>query len=207
MNSTTPKGKPGRPKVEGLAERRREEILVIATEIFARQGLRGTDVQEIADRCEIGKGTVYRYFPSKDELFLATVHRVNARMIDALREVIRQELDPIERLERLIERFLLFFEENSDFVEVLIQERAEFRERGRLTFFDYRDALHEELGSYHDELAATGRLRHPQKLPKDSAVSELLYGTILTLHLTGQDVSSDEKRRQIIDALLNGILK
>ena len=34
MNSTTPKGKPGRPKVEGLAERRREEILVIATEIL-----------------------------------------------------------------------------------------------------------------------------------------------------------------------------
>lgn len=207
MNSTPPKGKPGRPKDEGLAERRREEILVVATEVFARQGLRGTDVQEIADRCEIGKGTVYRYFPSKDELFLATVHRVNARLTDSLREVIRQELAPIERLERLIERFLSFFEENPDFVEVLIQERAAFRERGRLTFFDYRDALHEELGSYHDELAATGRLRHPDRKPKDNAVSELLYGTILTLRFTGQDVSAQDKREQFIDTLLNGILK
>lgn len=207
MNPTTPKGKPGRPKDEGLAERRREEILVVATEIFARQGLRGTDVQEIADSCGIGKGTVYRYFPSKDELFLATVHRVNERMTEALREVIRQDLDPVERMEGMIERFLVFFEENPDFVEVLIQERAEFRERGRLTFFDYRDALHEELGTFDDDLAATGRLRHPKERPEDSPASELLYGTILTLHFTGQHVSAEAKRQQIIDVLLNGILK
>jgi len=203
----TPPRPPGRPKDEGLAERRREEILAIATEVFAAEGFRSADVQVIADRCGVGKGTVYRYFPSKEELFLGTVHRVNTRLLDAMREVIRQEFDPIERLVRLIERFIGFFEESPDFIELLIQERAEFRDRGRLTFFDYRDALHEELKQFDVELEATGRLRNPKDSPDDSAVSELLYGSILTMHSWQQNVSARSKRDQVVDVLLHGILK
>jgi AcrR family transcriptional regulator len=57
----------GRPRDETLVRRRREEILAAATRIFAQLGYRNTDVQIVADQLKVGKGTVYRYFPSKRE--------------------------------------------------------------------------------------------------------------------------------------------
>jgi AcrR family transcriptional regulator len=43
-----------------------------ATSVFT-QGFATADVQEIANKTGVGKGTIYRYFPSKEELFLAAV--------------------------------------------------------------------------------------------------------------------------------------
>ena len=205
----TPEGntRRGRPRVEGLVERRREEILAVATKVFAQRGLPGTDVQEIADLCDVGKGTVYRYFPSKDELFLATVRRVMDQMADSLRLLFHEDHDPIERLRLLIDRFLTFFDDNPDYVEVLALERAEFRDRGRLTFFEYRDALHAEWKSFHDDLEATGLLRHPEMKPEDNVVSELMYGTILLSQFSGRLAPAEQRRELLIDTLMHGMLK
>ena len=65
--------KAGRPPDAALRARRRTQILEAATAIFADQGFARADVQAIADRVEVGKGTVYRYFPTKETLFLAAV--------------------------------------------------------------------------------------------------------------------------------------
>ena len=61
-----------RPDAE-LAERRRGEILEVASVLFARDSYAVMDVQELADRLGLAKGTIYRYFPSKEKLFLAAV--------------------------------------------------------------------------------------------------------------------------------------
>ena len=68
MNSTAKKG-PGRPKDESLQERRREEILDAAASLFAQHGYRSTDMEYVAAALGIAKGTIYRYFTSKEELF------------------------------------------------------------------------------------------------------------------------------------------
>ena len=50
---------------------RREEILDVATDLFAEFGYSEAVTKDLADRLQVGKGTIYRYFPSKRELFLA----------------------------------------------------------------------------------------------------------------------------------------
>jgi AcrR family transcriptional regulator len=60
--------------------KRKEAILSAATDFFARSGYRNTDVQQIADKVQIGKGTVYRYFPSKEALFFAACDRAMLMM-------------------------------------------------------------------------------------------------------------------------------
>ena len=153
----------GRPRDEGLVERRREEILAAATEVFAERTIRGTDVQEIADRIGVGKGTIYRYFPSKDELFLATVTRGMDALRERIDEVLHDDLPPREKLERLFRTFLGFFDGRPELVEVLVQERAEFRERGRLTFFDYYDAISVEDDWFEEQLRDAGILRRDSR--------------------------------------------
>lgn len=53
-------------------ETKRREIYQAAMELFARQGVHGTTIQEIAENAGIGKGTVYEYFGSKKEILAAS---------------------------------------------------------------------------------------------------------------------------------------
>src|SRR3954463_4441272 len=71
----TGKRRPGRPKDPDLEARRRAQILDTAARIFATYGFANTQVQTIANHLGVGNGTVYRYFPTKEQLFLSTVER------------------------------------------------------------------------------------------------------------------------------------
>ncbi len=58
----------------------REAILDAATALFAQLGFNDADTQALAEKLGVGKGTLYRHFPSKRDLFLAAVDRVMRRM-------------------------------------------------------------------------------------------------------------------------------
>jgi len=62
------------------AEKRREEILQAAEQVFAARGLHGTPTMEIAKAAGISQAYLFRLFPTKAELFMALVERCNARV-------------------------------------------------------------------------------------------------------------------------------
>lgn len=77
----------------GITERadarlNRERILDAAAEIFAEKGL-ATEVKEIADRAGVGIGTIYRNFPTKDDLIAAII----TSMLDGTRSVLAEAVD------------------------------------------------------------------------------------------------------------------
>lgn len=79
------------------------EIARAALSLFADKGYAATSVGQIAESAGIGKGTVYAYFPSKEEIF---VHAVNNWIMDLLRrmkENTREIIDPAARLKTFIE--------------------------------------------------------------------------------------------------------
>ena len=53
----------------------RERILVTAYDLFARRGVRDVGINELVDRAGITKATLYRHFPSKDDLVVAFLQR------------------------------------------------------------------------------------------------------------------------------------
>ncbi len=63
---------------ERKKERLRRSILEAAERLFGEQGFHGTRVSDIAAAAEIGEATLYRYFPSKEDL-LRCLHRDLAR--------------------------------------------------------------------------------------------------------------------------------
>jgi AcrR family transcriptional regulator len=119
-----PPRKPGRPRDDSLAARRREEILDIAAQCFAQNGYANTDVQEVANILGVGKGTVYRYFPSKRELFLQAVDRGMERLRARVEADVADLQDPLAIFTRAIRSYLAFFESYPELTELFIQERA-----------------------------------------------------------------------------------
>jgi AcrR family transcriptional regulator len=78
------------------AQRNRERILEVAKQVFTRRGA-DASMDEIAKRAKIGPGTLYRHFPTRDEL-LATVYITEVERLGAAQKKLSAELPPIEAL-------------------------------------------------------------------------------------------------------------
>src|SRR5262245_57913366 len=128
MKSSTIK-KPRRVPDDSLRAVRTEEILEAAAELFAKHGYADTDTQLLADKLGVGKGTLYRYFPSKEKLFLAAADRVMVRLRATIDEAITGIDDPLDRIAEAVRTYLTFCANHPEFVELLMQERAYFKDR------------------------------------------------------------------------------
>ena len=64
---------------------KRELLLEAAAVVFARQGFVATRVADIAAEAGVGKGTVYEYFSSKDELYFAVLESINQGIMARVR--------------------------------------------------------------------------------------------------------------------------
>ena len=88
--------------------RREEEILGAALALFRADNWQSVTVEQIAERAEIGKGTIYKHFSSKDEIYARLVMEYQRTAIEKLKRIDRQ-LDVIQRLRAII---VVTFEQN-----------------------------------------------------------------------------------------------
>ena len=195
----------GRPKDEQLAARRTEEILDAAARVFAERGYRNTDVQVVADELGLGKGTIYRYFPSKRDLFLAAADRGMQRLLADI-SAIPTDLDPLEQIAGGIRAYLAFYDAHPEFVELQIQERAEFKDRHKPTYFEYHDCASERWNVLLQKLMTEGRMRATSVEAVMDVVGALLYGTMFTNYFAGRQKPLEQEVREIIDLVFRGIL-
>lgn len=206
MTETLPEKRLGRPRDEALTSRRQDEILEAATSHFAKRGFAETDVDSIAADLQIGKGTIYRYFPSKQELLIAVVERGMAGLQADMDRCLAEYTDPIELIEAAIHRFLAYFERHPELVELFIQERAVFQGRRKPTYFAAHETKSGPWRAMYEQLVVAGRCRPiPLALDQD-VVNDLMFGTILANYFTGRNVSFETQARGIIDIVFSGLL-
>ncbi|MFO8070605.1 MAG: helix-turn-helix domain-containing protein [Polyangia bacterium] len=92
-------------------ERKRLLIVRAATDLFARQGYRRTNVAQVAERAGVAKGTVYLYFSKKPELLLHAVVEEKRRYLERVAHLFDSSIDPVERLRLWLEAAFLIGEE------------------------------------------------------------------------------------------------
>jgi AcrR family transcriptional regulator len=63
---------------------KRDAIMTAALELFVERGFFGTAVPEVAERAQVGAGTIYRYFESKEALVNAVYRTQKMKMVGAL---------------------------------------------------------------------------------------------------------------------------
>lgn len=89
------------PRWRRLPEERPRQILEAALDVFGERGLTGARLDDIARRAGVSKGTIYLYFPNKEELFREVVRAI---VIDRLRQAAAQagEGNPVDELKRYL---------------------------------------------------------------------------------------------------------
>src|SRR5215510_5391186 len=88
----------GRPPIPGL----HDSILQAAESIFAQRDYHEVQMDDVAAACGVGKGTLYRYFPSKRELYLGVMFDGIARLRAELEAALETDDSPACKIERIV---------------------------------------------------------------------------------------------------------
>jgi AcrR family transcriptional regulator len=90
------RSQPARRKPRSDAQRNRDRILEVAKEAFTKSGA-DTSLDDIAKQAEVGAGTLYRHFPTRDAL-LEAVYRAEVEKLAAAERELSEKLPPVEAL-------------------------------------------------------------------------------------------------------------
>lgn len=161
---------------------RRRAMLAAALAVFAEKGYAGATLDEVAERAEFGKGTLYNYFPGgKEEILFALIDDAYDGMV-ALVEAYFSEQDPATPTRELFRgftaRFLAHFLDRQAVFMLLIKEAQRLMfddEASRAAhLFRLRERLAGALAAPIEAAMAAGALRRHD--PR--AVAHLLMGNV-----------------------------
>lgn len=113
--------RPSRKERERL--QRQHEILDAARSLFAEKGYHIATLDEVAERAEFGKGTLYNYFESKHHILLAILQDDFDRLTAAWEQCFQSDQPFDGQLHCLIHETLAFFQTNRAFFHILMTER------------------------------------------------------------------------------------
>lgn len=198
---------PGRPPLTEEEDRgQRERILACATKVFAKNGYREADVQEIADLAGVGKASVYRRYASKVELFrCACMHGV-AEMQKSIHAAMDAAATPLLRVRAGVTAYLTYWDANPDVVELLVQERAEFRGTQLQRCLADREQAKEEARLLFGALIGAGIMRSAATDRYADVMFNLLHGTMHFNRLLGRKKSIEDQVEDILDVFFRGAL-
>jgi AcrR family transcriptional regulator len=96
------------------ASARREQLLDVALEVFARHGYHDASMNDIADAAGVTKPVLYQHFASKRELYLALLDQVGNRMLTAIFAAAGAATDGREQTERGFRAYFRWVAEDHD---------------------------------------------------------------------------------------------
>jgi AcrR family transcriptional regulator len=200
-------------KLDSVAANRetREVILDAAECLLARYGYRKTTMDEVAREAGIGKGTTYLYFPSKDELTLATIDRIVDRLLQRLRTLASAELPPDQRIrDMLVTRVLFRFESVRGYAQSLDELLASLRAAYLVRRQRYFDAEARVFAGVLGEGRDLGQFAVDDVLPTAHTLL-LATNALLPSGLSARELArpADIRRKvgRIADLLLKGLLR
>lgn len=125
------------------AEQRRQQLIQVALEVFARGGYDGTTTAEIAKASGVTEPILYRHFKNKQELFVAIVREVSEKTIKQWTEAIEGETDPEQRIRKLCSGIPDHIKRHADSYHVLHGALTNSRDKKVLEVIrEHYNALH-----------------------------------------------------------------
>ncbi|MFO6453446.1 MULTISPECIES: TetR/AcrR family transcriptional regulator [unclassified Aeromicrobium] len=103
-------------RVERRRDRRKAEIVATATRVLASDGYQGMSLEDVAERTDIAKATLYHYFTSKDELVAAALEFLTQEVLRRLGEreqLVGRDTPADELLAALIDEQILIITETA----------------------------------------------------------------------------------------------
>jgi AcrR family transcriptional regulator len=133
-------------------------ILRGAAQIFSQHEFHEVLTDDLARQLGIGKGTIYRYFPSKEELYLAAIQEGLERLNAALTEVLQQQAPLAATIESVVRTIVSFFGRQRDFFVLMQRLEPKLKAHEREQWQQGRQAIVDMVRRRVDRAAAQGEI-------------------------------------------------
>jgi AcrR family transcriptional regulator len=187
------KDRRGRPSTPFL----RERILHSATELFAEMEFELVLIDEVAAHAGVGKGSVYRQFKSKEELYAAVVIDGFAELQREIRTALAGCTSTSEQIATIIRHALLFFRSRRQFFALLRDPKALPASTER-EFRAQRDDLSRLIASVLDEGVKCGAMRPGIDT---RLAAESMLGMIRGINRHGRQYTTPERAVEIVTSI------
>lgn len=152
----------------------RMAIVNCAAEVFAQHDFHEVLTDDIAQRLGIGKGTIYRYFRSKEELYLAAIGDGLSGLRSAVDRVLQDDASLPATIEALAGTLISYFWQRRDFFVLLHRLEAKLSDEERTDWQKSRDEVVAMVGQRLQRAVTRGEIS-----PIDSRLAvESLFGMI-----------------------------
>lgn len=98
---------------------KRSMLLKAAADIFSKKGFHNAKIGEIAEAAGVGKGTVYEYFPSKNQLFQEVIKHSLSTYKDMISDEIGRFDDPVDKLKAVVYMHMRFLEAHKNLAKIV----------------------------------------------------------------------------------------
>src|SRR6185369_10441037 len=144
------------------AEDRRQQIVLIAAELFSQKGFRGTTTKEIADRAGVSEAIIFRHFATKDALYAAIlsfkIQQAGERLNTKLTEAERRK-DDRAFFGSLAFEMLEFHCKDESFIRLLLYSALEGHDLSTFVFHSAAREFKKRIHRYIQQRIADGAFR------------------------------------------------
>ena len=191
-------------------EAKSAEIQQAALRVFARKGFNYTKITDIAREAGIGKGTIYEYFRSKNEILHSAYESYLHEVDSEIEALMHSPLSAFEKIQEIVARSLTYYARDPEavriFFDLWLESTHSFDETGinfKKFYADYRTLARQLL----DQAIAEGDVRADLPADAPSVLISAIEGTFLQWIIDPEAFSLPEMARAIVDVLIKGLQK
>ncbi|MFZ5979951.1 MAG: TetR/AcrR family transcriptional regulator [Candidatus Zixiibacteriota bacterium] len=178
------------------------DILAAGQTLFSKFGYRKTSVDDIARNANVAKGTIYKYYESKEDIFAAVIQQESDQVTSVIEEAVNRETDPVAKITAYTYTKLSVIRKAISFYHVSREIASELWPLMDNVQTNFNSWEENKINEILKEGVATGQfsIEHPEQFAKYlGLMSKALELELVML----QD--PDELKKQI-DTLLNTLI-
>ncbi len=193
-------------RTQKRARKTRKKLKKAALDVFSEKSLDAATVEEITEKADVGKGTLYQHFEDKEEILVTLVEEAVKHLIDRIRsyETVPETLDSM--LEHLLnahyrfsiearEEFLLLFQG-----KLLLRLESDTLDELEEPYMHYLEEIEEQVSSYLSPRIAAIKIRRLA-----CAVAGFVFGffSFAAIGMTPEEIESSIQplRRTFVNSL------
>lgn len=177
-------------------EERKQELIAVAERLFMENGYEDTAVSDIVREINVGQGTFYHYFRSKEDILRAVAEKQVAPLAEEVGRIAKSDAHPAQKLNAMMNSFLKANSSELDLMKLLHQKGNYLLHQKK------EEILEERVLPLMMEIASKGTAeRYFNTECPEAAVVFLLASAIFLLH----HFSSDPEGREMMRVALEKI--
>jgi AcrR family transcriptional regulator len=186
--------------VRTKTQEQREKILAAASRLFGSQHFHQVRMDDIAEAAEVGKGTLYRYFQDKGELYFAVLVRSAELFTQRVKDSVAEVEGLRGQLEALVTTIVAHFDEQPYLLDLIQRAEVESASKEEYPWQGARNELW-QLGL---DLFAEARARGEYAIRDPNLAVFMLFGGLRSVIRLGEKPRPRNLARRYIDMFLLG---